>query len=193
MTADLLIAARTGVVATLGASDLLDLLMHFAMLSMLSIGGAITMAPDMHRYLVDDKNWMADAQFADSITMAQAAPGPNVLFVTLMGWQAAGPAGALATTLGMMVPSSALALFIGRRLRAREESRIARAIRTGLAPIAIGLTLSTGWLLARAADLNWKLTTITVVTVLLMLRTRLNPLWLIAAAGMLGAAGLTSA
>jgi len=71
---------------TLTASDWLALLSHFMSLSLLAIGGAITTAPDMHRYLVDERHWLSDGQFTSSIALAQAAPGPNVLFVALMGW-----------------------------------------------------------------------------------------------------------
>ena len=66
--------------------DWLSLLAQFMMLSLLSVSGAITTVPDMHRYLVDQNRWLTDAQFTSSIAIAQAAPGPNVLFVGLMGW-----------------------------------------------------------------------------------------------------------
>ena len=68
--------------------DWLDLFVHYLALSLMAIGGAISTAPDMHRYLVDQQHWMTEPQFNASITLAQAAPGPNVLFVALMGWQA---------------------------------------------------------------------------------------------------------
>ena len=63
-----------------------DLFGHFASLSLLAVGGAITTAPDMHRYLVHQNAWLSDAQFSSSIALSQAAPGPNVLFVALLGW-----------------------------------------------------------------------------------------------------------
>ena len=71
---------------TLTGADWLALLTHFLSLSLLAIGGVITTAPDMHRYLVDQQHWLSDAQFSSSIAVAQAAPGPNVLFIALLGW-----------------------------------------------------------------------------------------------------------
>ena len=65
----------------LSAADWLALFVHFMSLSLLAIGGAITTAPDMHRYLVDEQPWITDGQFGSSVALAQAAPGPNVLFV----------------------------------------------------------------------------------------------------------------
>ena len=64
----------------------LQLFGHFAMLSLLAIGGAITTVPEIHRYIVGQRGWLDDVSFSGSIALAQAAPGPNVLFVALMGW-----------------------------------------------------------------------------------------------------------
>ena len=71
---------------TLTPADWLALFTHFLSLSLLAVGGAIATAPDMHRYLVGARGWLSDGQFSTSIALAQAAPGPNVLFVGLVGW-----------------------------------------------------------------------------------------------------------
>ena len=76
------------------AAELFGLFGHFLLLSLLAVGGAIATAPDMHRYMVTDHHWLTDAQFTSSIAIAQAAPGPNLLFVAVLGWNAAGPWGA---------------------------------------------------------------------------------------------------
>ena len=173
----------------LSPADYLGLLLQFALLSCLSVGGALAAAPEMHRYLVDQQQWLSHQQFNDAISIAQAAPGPNILFVTLLGWQVAGLPGAFAATVGIIVPSS-LITFYGYRLKvAYEQSRLVRAIRRGLMPIAIGLTASTGWVIASAHPDNWRLGLLTAVSVVVYLRARFNPLWLIVAgalAGMLG-------
>jgi chromate transporter len=67
-------------------ADWWSLFLHFVSLSLLAVGGAITTAPDIHRYLVDETHWLSDTQFTSSIALAQGAPGPNVMFVALMGW-----------------------------------------------------------------------------------------------------------
>ena len=94
--------------------DWLNLFGHFLLLSLLSIGGAITVASDMHRVMVDQMGLITDAQFTTSIAIAQASPGPNVLFVAVMGYQAAGILGALTTLTGIMLPSTTLALVAAR-------------------------------------------------------------------------------
>ena len=73
--------------------ELLALTGHFMLLSLLAVGGAITTASDMHRYVVAEHGWISDAQFSASIAIAQAAPGPNVLFVAVIGWNVGGLAG----------------------------------------------------------------------------------------------------
>jgi len=169
----------------------LDLFLHFAALSLLAIGGALGTMPEMHRYLVDQRGWLTDAQFTDAVVIAQAAPGPNILFVTVLGWQAAGLPGAIAATVGLLLPSS-VATFWGWRLaRTRDGTPLVRAIRLGLSPIAIGLTAAAGWLVASNINgTQWPLWAVTVVSGVLVLRTRLNLLWLVGAGALLGALGL---
>ena len=101
----------------LGAAELLHLLTHFMMLSLLAVGGAITTAPDMQRFVVREQGWLSDAQFTASVALAQAAPGPNVLFVAVIGFNVAGLAGSLRTSpLGLpacVVLALATALAVG--------------------------------------------------------------------------------
>ena len=173
----------------MAASDLLALFGHFLVLSLLAVGGAITTAPDMHRYLVVDQRWLSDAQFTASVALAQAAPGPNVLFVATLGWNVAGPAGAAATLIGIMLPSSTLALWATRWGARRRETRGVRAFTAGMAPLTIGLLLATGWVLTDPARGSPHLMALVAFTVVAMLRWRPSPMWLVAAGMALGALG----
>ena len=172
---------------------LAGLLGHFLLLSMLSVGGAITAAPDMQRYLVVEQGWMTDAEFTASVAIGQAAPGPNLLFVALLGWQVAGVAGLLATMVGILVPSTLVAIAFGRYRQRRAGSLAMRAFTAGLAPLTLGLLLSTGWVLTAPAQAqpSQHLGTFALValTLVLMLRSRISPLWLIALGAAVGAAG----
>lgn len=174
----------------LGWADLAQLAAHFALLSLLSVGGAIATAPDMHRYLVDDQHWIGDPDFAASIAIAQAAPGPNILFVALMGWHVAGLAGAAATMLGIMGPSSVIALTLGRWRRRRADALGVRAFTAGFTPLTLGLLLSTGWLLAAPAHERPGAIALAIGTVVVMARTKVSPLWLIGVGAVAGALGL---
>lgn len=167
-----------------------DLLGHFGMLSLLAVGGGGTVIPDMHRYLVESRQWMTDEQFAALYAISQASPGPNILFVALFGWQVAGAAGAFASMVGICGPSSVIALgfeyFAGRAPHALWPV----LIRRGLSALTIGLLMSTGWVLAGSVDHRWTAAAVTLLTVGLMLKTKTHPLLLVALGGGAGLLGL---
>ncbi|MBU7572860.1 MAG: chromate transporter [Hydrogenophaga sp.] len=187
----------------------LDLFTHFASLSLLAVGGAITTAPDMHRYLVLQNGWLSEAQFTSSIAISQAAPGPNVLFVAVLGWNVGlnaggGPSagwlawalalsGVLVTMVAILLPSSVLTYTATRWAHQNRELRAVRAFKTGMAPIVIALLIATGWLLTGSHEhpaRDWPLWLLTGVTTMLVWRTKMHLLWLIGAGGLLGALGL---
>jgi len=191
------------IVLTVG--DWFDMLGHFLSLSLLAVGGAIATAPDMHRYLVEQQHWISDSQFRASMALAQAAPGPNLLFIPLMGWNVGiNSAGAAATgmaswgwgllgvgtsMLGMLLPSTTLTLVAARWSHQNRERLGVRAFKAGMAPIVIGLLGATGWILSNAqgsAKDSWPLWLLTAVVTVLVWRTRIHLLWLLAAGGMLG-------
>ena len=190
-------------------SDWLTLFLHFVSLSLLSVGGAITTVPEMHRFLVGEKSWLSESQFTGSIALAQAAPGPNVLFVGLMGWNVGLNAGAglgggwisvalsalgmLISLLGIMLPSSILTYTTTRWAHKHRDNRGVKAFKQGMAPVVIALLVSTGWLLMASHNQplrDWPLWLLTLVAMGLVWRTRIHLLWLIGAGAVLGAAGL---
>ena len=180
--------------AGFNAAVVLQLFTHFAMLSLLAVGGAITTVPDMHRFLVTEKTWLSDGQFAASVALAQAAPGPNVLFVAVLGYNAAGLAGVAATMLGTLLPSTTLAMAVVRWGRNNPQSRGLRAFTDGMAPLTIGLLVATGWVLLRPNA--WQLGSLkaaplllAAATVLFMLKTRFSPVWMIALGALAGVLG----
>ena len=193
---------------TLHWQDWLALLAQYMMLSMLSISGAITTVPDMHRYLVTQQAWLTDAQFSSSVAIAQAAPGPNVLFVALMGWNvglnaggglAAGPhawalgmLGLTITMVGIMLPSTTLTYMATRWGHRNRNRRGVRAFKQGMAPIVIGLVMASAWVLGRAHGVlatDWPQWLLSAAVMLLVWRTRLHLLWLLGAGALLGAMG----
>ena len=186
--------------------DWLHLFAYFLTLSLMAVGGAITAAPDMHRYLVDGNRWLSETQFTSSIAIAQAAPGPNVLFIALLGWNVglnagggAGPAawglgalGVAVSMVGILLPSSLLTWQASRWGQRNRDKRGVRAFKQGMAPLVIGLLLATGWLLGSASGnpgKDWKLWLLSLACTLLVWRTRIHLLWLLAAGAALGALG----
>lgn len=173
----------------LGWAELGAMALHFALLSLLAVGGAITTAPDMQRFVVGDRHWLSDAQFTASVALAQAAPGPNVLFVAVIGWNIAGLAGVVAAVGGSLLPSTTLALWATRWGAQRAGSLGMRAFTAGMAPLTIGLLLATGWVLTAPGRGHVGVWLLVPMTVWLMLRTQTSPLVPIAIGAVVGAFG----
>ena len=165
-----------------------ELFGHFLALSLMSIGGAITLVPDMHRRLVSEGGLLSDADFTSAVALAQAAPGPNVLFVSLMGWYSAGLAGALISTVGIMLPSTTLALVVSRWISSRRHWLSVRAFQAGMTPVTVGLLVATGWHLS-PHPAQWQALLLTAAVALLVWRTRVRLIWLVAGGAILGALG----
>jgi chromate transporter len=174
----------------MSTADWWSLFAHFLAMSMLAIGGAVATAPDIHRYVVLERGWISDAQFSASIALAQAAPGPNLLFVPVIGYAVAGLGGALVALVGILIPSTTVALTASRWGFKRREQRGVRAFVAGLAPVTIGLLAATSLVLVRPLAQQPMAWVLVAATVVLSLRTKLNPVWMIAAGAAVGALNL---
>ena len=189
------------------AADWWHLFGYFLSVSLLTVGGAIATSPDMYRVLVGQQAWLTPLQFNNSVAIAQAAPGPNVLFIALIGlqiglnasqglplWQVwAHCALAVACTmLGVLLPSSIVMLCTARWIFKHREHRVLKAFKQGLAPVVIGMMLTTAYVLASnhgnptQAPGLWLLS---VATMLLVWRTRWHLLWWLGVGALVGAMG----
>ncbi len=182
---------------SMSMADWLALFVHYLSLSLLTVGGAISTAPDMHRFLVEQQAWLTDPQFNASIAIAQAAPGPNVLFIALLGWNVGLNAGGLPTALlgmaitmiGILIPSSVLTYMAARWGHENRELRGVRAFKQGMTPIVIALLVATGWILATGSSYSvrdWPLWLIAIVSTFIVWRTKVHLLWLLGAGAALG-------
>ena len=168
------------------------LAVQFAVLSLMAFGGANAVLPEIHRQAVDVRHWMSDHDFAALFAIAQAAPGPNFLVSTLVGWKAAGVPGALVATLAMCAPSCVVTYWVQKAWDRDREARWRVALGAGLSPIAVGLVCSSAYILVAAADRSWRLALVTALAASVAFFTKVNPLWCLAAAAALGAAGAFS-
>ncbi len=191
---------------TMSALDWLSLFLNMASLSLMAVGGAITLAPEMQKFLVQEKGWITDLQFNASIAIAQSSPGPNLLFVALFGWHvginatndvylqtALGLMGALISLLGLLIPSTTLTFFAAQWAQKNKDLKVVRAFKQGMAPIVISMLLATCWLLTsphRDITQDWPLLLLASFIALLTLKTKLHILWMLALGAILGAFGL---
>ncbi|NBS74102.1 MAG: chromate transporter [Betaproteobacteria bacterium] len=190
-------------------NDWLSLFLHLAMLSVISVGGAIVTTPDIHRFIVDEHAWLSDGQFTSLVAIAQTAPGPNILFVGLIGWDlgfqsgggVTGGVGAfgfaaigfLLNITAILLPSCVMAFFATQWAQRNRNRLGVRAFKVGMAPIVISLLLSTAWLLSGSHRLNWlapKLQIVTLIAAILFWRTNIHILWMFAAGALAGILGL---
>lgn len=194
---------------TLNIQDWFSLFLHFVSLSLLAVGGAITTAPDIHRYLVDEQHWLTHYQFTSSVAIAQGAPGPNVMFIALMGWNvgmnvAAGMTpqptmmyavmlallGVLISMVGIIIPSATLTFFSTQWAHRNRELIGVRAFKTGFAPLVMSLLVATGWLLTGSHDnyaQDWPMWLLTTLTTMIVWKTKTHLLILLSAGAILGA------
>ena len=171
------------------SSPLFALAGYFALLSLFAVGGANAAIPEIHRIAVDVMGWLSDRQFADMFALSQMSPGPNVIIVTLIGYQVAGLAGAAVATAAMIGPSCVLAYGVAQVWDRFKEARWRIAVQAGLVPVSLGLISASAFVLARAADHNAVAVAVTAATAAVAFATRINPLWLFVAGGVLGLTG----
>jgi chromate transporter len=171
-------------------STLMTLLLYFGLLSIAAVGGGNSAIPEIHRQAVEVSGWMTEREFVDIFAISTAAPGPNFLISTLIGYHVAGPLGGLAATIGMCGPSSVLAYYVSGTWEKFKYARWRIAVQAGLIPVSVGLIGAAGLIVAQAVDKTWVAVAITVATMLITFFTRLNPVWLFLMGGALGLAGL---
>ena len=163
-----------------------QMVLTFGILSLISVGGANATVPEIHRQVVDVLHWMDDATFANLIAIGQTAPGPNVLIVSMIGWHVAGVLGLLLATVAIVLPSSILAIAVGRVINRSAADGWIIATRAGLAPIAVGFMIASGYVMTRAAYINPLTIAIVGIVAAMIYVTRRSPIAGIAGGAMIG-------
>jgi chromate transporter len=171
------------------AAAWITLVLQVMSVSVLSVGGALTVAPELSRLLVNRLGLMTATEFATSVALAQAAPGPNALYSAVLGYQIAGLAGAAVLLVAFMAPTTAIALAAARFGAAGGHHRALVSLKAGLAPISIAMLVATAWILASQTPAPAPIA-VAAVTTLLVWRTRLHLLWMVGAGALLGILGV---
>jgi chromate transporter len=162
----------------------------FAQLSLLAFGGGNAVLPEMQRQVVEVHRWMTAQDFAALYALAQAAPGPNMLVSTLIGWRVAGLAGALVATLGLTLPSCLLTIAVSSAWYRFRDAPWRRAVQAGIMPVTVGLVTAGAVLLCQTTSTTWRTALLTAVATAIFVGTKVNPLVVLAAAALLGVLGL---
>ncbi|MBK0064353.1 MULTISPECIES: chromate transporter [unclassified Acinetobacter] len=165
---------------------LMTLAVVFTQLSVLAFGGGNAILPEMQHQVVNIHHWMSAEQFSSLFAMAQAAPGPNMMIVPLIGWHVAGPAGLLVTSLAKFGPSSMITVYALKFWQRFKDHPFRRRFEKALKPITVGLVLVSAWMIAQASAQNTVLVLIVILTALLGLFKKIHPLWVMLLGATLG-------
>jgi chromate transporter len=176
----------------------LQLIVLFGSLSLMSIGGGNVVLPEMHQRAVHDHHWVTSAQFANLFSIAQAAPGPSILLVVLVGYGAGlhvggvpgAVLGGVVAAVAMVVPAAGVVFAVTRFWERAEESRWRIAVEKGFPPMTVGLILATALVMSRAADHDWRAYLLTAVCTVIFVVSKINPLFIVGAAGVIGYFGI---
>jgi chromate transporter len=164
---------------------------HIAFLSLISFGGVPGVLPDLRQFVVEAHGWLSDRDFLDCFAIVQAIPGPNmILLMSFLGWKLGGIGTALAGAVAAFGPTCAIAFVAYRMWDRFRDSAWHHRVRRGLAPVTIGLMIAGGYVMARPTEASIAGVALSLLAAGLVLRSRLNPMWLIAAGGTLGACGI---
>ena len=166
---------------------LVELGLYFALLSLISVGGMPSVMPEMQRFVVDVKGWLTPDEFLQAFAVGQAAPGPNVLVASLIGWKVAGIPGAIVALLAFCFPAAVIAWWVAELWDRFKDSPWRRSVQSAIAPVVVALILSGGYVIATPGAPDWRLWLIAGSSAAAMLLINVNPLWLLAGGGILGA------
>ena len=199
----LLATACSSPVRLSDVANLLSVLWEFLSLSLFSLGGGNTLLAEYHHISVDQFCWLTNAQFADLYALAEAAPGPSSMIVGLLGLSAAWKEGlgwgllsGYGAEVAILLPSTLLMVVACLSWKRLEHSPWRLAFERGMGPITLGILFAVGLKIMRTADttsagdLSVPGVIVSVIVCVLMLRTRISPLWFMAFAGVLGGLGI---
>ncbi|MCB9234716.1 MAG: chromate efflux transporter [Bacteroidia bacterium] len=169
-----------------GLRQLVDLFFTFSGISLTLFGGGYVIIPALQQIVVSELSWLSAREFADGIALGQVTPGPILISAAFIGFKQAGILGALTATLGMFVPPALLMILASGMLQSLKKHPGVQAAFRGIRPAVIGMIFAAVWIMGK--DLEPGLTTFIVLPLALGLSlfTRLNVIWIIPGAGLLG-------
>ncbi len=168
-----------------------SLFWHFLVISLVAFGRGSGALPLIERVSVAEMGWVSEATFGAAVGFGYLAPGPVLITATFIGYQAAGFLGAVTATLGIFLAPTLLAAGAASGVERLSERRWLRDFGDGAAPAVVGLFAATGWTLAKTSVTILLMAAVAVVALVLAVRTKIAPGWLLAA-GLVGGATATA-
>jgi len=171
-------------------SLLLSLFLKLSAFSLVAFGGINALLPELFKLSVTQEQWLNSQTFSDYFAIAQAAPGPNLMTVTLIGWHVSGVIGAVVATFAIAWPSSIMIFFLQRYIRGMQNPQKQKAIQFAAGALAVGLVLASAWQIALQINQGYAAYFLTIATIVIAVFTRWHPLYLIILGAALGVMGI---
>lgn len=156
---------------------LFSLTVVFTQLSLLAFGGGNAILPEMQHQVVEVHHWLTTEQFSSYFAMAQAAPGPNMMIVSLIGWHVAGPAGLFVTSIAKFAPSSIITIYALKFWQRFKDHPYRARFERALKPITVGLVLASAYMISQASAYNLLLIIVVIIATSLSFFKNIHPLW----------------
>jgi len=151
-------------------------------------GSGYVLLAFLRRDFVERLGWLTDRQLLDAVAVGQVTPGPVFTTATFIGFVLAGVPGAVLATVAIFLPSFVLVAVSRPWLPRLRGARRAAAFLDGVNVAALGLMAAVAWQLGRAAIVDVLTLVLALGSAALLVTTRVNSVWLIAAGGALGIA-----
>ena len=130
--------------------------------------------------------WLTDQQLIDAIAIGQITPGPLFTAATFVGYILGGTSGALLATLGIFLPSFIFVLILNPLIPKIRNSDWASSLLDGVNASSLGLMAAVTFQLATTSLTDFPAAAITLVSLILLLRYKINATWLIAGGAIAG-------
>jgi chromate transporter len=158
----------------------------FSGMSLTLFGGGYVIVPAMQTVIVDGFHWLTTKEFADAIAMGQITPGPVIITATFIGFRVAGFLGAIAATLAIFYPPGFVMILLSGFLEKIKDSSVITAIFKGMRPAIIGMIFSAAFTVGKGAEMVLPSALIFLIVLLLLMKFRMNVLYMIPMAGIAG-------
>ena len=175
-----------GVTSIAGTVGLLPLVLTFLKLGVVVFGSGYVLLAFLQRDLVDRLHWVTQAQLLDAVTAGQVTPGPVFATATFLGYLLRGYAGAAAATIAIFAPSFLMAGAVGAFAGRIRGSKLAASFLDGVNAAALALMAAVALALGRATLVDGWTWALALVSVVALVRFRLNATWLIAGGAVVG-------
>lgn len=177
-----------------------QLFFSFLQIGLFSFGGGYAAMPLIQSQVVEIHGWLSMTEFTDLVTISQMTPGPIAInSATFVGIRTAGLPGALAATLGCILPSCILVTLIAwlylkyRNMAGFQEVLVSLrpAVVAMIASAGISILITAFWGSKKAvslAETDWSMAVIFLICVILLKKAKMNPIWVMLLAGVMKAA-----